>query len=131
MPSYTRIAGGNVAPCRFVTLGTNGRVTQSTAGQQVFGVSGQGTRFPPYGSLDDGYHAIAGEDCEVHGPPEKDVLLDIGGTVTVGAFLKSDANGKGVASTTDREDVGAVALQAGSDGDQIRVQLILMERSTA
>lgn len=129
MASYTRVANGNIAPCRFVKLGTTGRVTQAGAGEQPFGVSGQGTRNAPYGSLDDGYHAIAGEDCEVHGPPEKDVSLDIGGTVAIGNFLKSDANGKGVAGSADKDKVGALALQSGVDGDQIRVQLIVFDRS--
>jgi hypothetical protein len=131
VPSYTRVAGGNVEPMHFVTIGTDGRVTQAGAGVQIFGVSGQGTRFPPYGSLDDGYAAIAGESVLVHGPPEKDVSLVLGGTVTIGAFIKSDANGEGVASSADQEDVGAIALQAGVSGEIIKVQLIIMERSTA
>ena len=54
------------------------------------------------------------------------VLLDIGGTVTRGQDLTSDANGKGVAVTNTvaaatNTNVGAVALQSGVDGDRISV----------
>lgn len=132
MPSYTKRAGGSIKPMRFVALDTSnpGRVTQAGAGAQIYGVSGVGKRYAPYASLDDGYHAVAGENAIVHGPPEKDVSLVLGGTVTTGQFIKSDANGEGVASTADQEDVGAIAMADGVAGDAIPVQLIVMERST-
>lgn len=133
MPSFTKVANGNVSPSRFVkldtTTGVKDRVVQATdgaasAGDPIYGISGAGVRNAPLAGWDDGYHAIAGENCMVWGMPEKDVFLELGGTVTVGAFLKSDANGKGVATTTTGDNVGARASEAGVSGDLIRVQLI-------
>ncbi|MCD6262290.1 MAG: DUF2190 family protein [Deltaproteobacteria bacterium] len=44
--------------------------------------------------------------------------LVLGGTVTVGAKLTSDANGKGVTATSGQR-YGAIALEAGDSGDTI------------
>ena len=133
MPSYSLVANGNISPSRFVKRDTTtaGRCLQCGAGDQVHGVSGQGTRFAPYGALDDGLHAAAGENCVIHGPPEKNVMLELGGTVVRGDFLKADANGKGVKSSADQEDVGGIAEDSGVSGELIPVQLLIMERSTA
>ncbi len=126
MPSYTKVANGNVAPSRFVKLDTTteGRVLQATAGDKIYGISQQGTRNTPYGALDDGFAAIAGENLNIYGPPEKDVLLELGGTVTRGDSLKSDANGKGVTTTSTGDWIGAIALDSGATGDLIPIQTI-------
>jgi len=132
MPSYSLTADGDIRPSRFVKLatGTAGRVAECDAGEQIYGVSGPSVRNAPYSTLDDGLHAVAGEGVLVYGPPEKDVMLELGGTVTRGQFLKSDADGKGVASTADQERVGAIALDSGTSGKLIPVQLLPpMERS--
>lgn len=127
MPSYTRVANGNISPCRFVTQDTSnvGKVTQATAGQQVYGISQEGTRRVPGDiGLDDGFCAIAGENLNIYGPPAKDVLLKLGGTVTIGDRLKSDGSGQGVSTTTPADEVGAIALQSGVSGDLVRVQCV-------
>ena len=125
----SRVAAGNIAPSRFVTPSTSAdnKVTQATAGQAVCGISHVGVRNVPGSSLglDDGYHAIAGENCGVHEPPESWVLLELGGTVTRGDYLKSDGSGKGVAATTDKDAYGARALRSGVSGELIPVQVIL------
>ena len=55
-------------------------------------------------------------------------LLELGGTVAVGDYIKSDANGKGVKATLTTgiltEDVNAIALDAGDSGDVIEVFIV-------
>lgn len=133
MPSFTKVAGGDIRPMRFVNLDTSnaGRVLEADADEEIYGVSGMGKRFAPYASLDDGFHAVAGENCQVYGPPEKDVPLVLGGTVTRGDYLKSDADGAGVTASSDQEKYGAIAMESGVSGDIIPVQLVKGERSTA
>lgn len=128
MPSYSKCANGNIAPSRFVkidtTAGVKDRVLQATAGDKIYGISFVGTRNAPYAPLDDGYIAIAGEFLSIYGPSAKDVRLELGGTVTQGDSLKSDANGKGVTTTSTGDWIGAIAMDAGVSGDVIRVQVI-------
>lgn len=49
--------------------------------------------------------------------------VKIGGSVSIGDWVTSDSNGKGVATTTDGNIVIGRALEAGVDGDIIEVQL--------
>ena len=115
----------NVAPSRFVKLDAtgDGLVLQAGAGEKCYGVSQEGTRRTPYGALDDGYAAIAGEDLEVFGAGSE-CRLEAGGTVAPGDRLKSDASGRGVATTTNLDEYGAVALQAGTVGKLVRVEVV-------
>lgn len=125
--SATANAGGNVAPNRYVTQDTTAdyQVLQSTAGQQIAGVAMGGSRYPSgFGSLDDGFVAILGENLRYYTAPDKGVPLELGGTVVAGDRLKSDANGKGVTTTTDRDEYGSVARAAGASGDIIPVDLV-------
>lgn len=116
-------AGGDVAPCRFVTLASAAFTIQTAAADQPpLGVSFSGTREAPVPSASP-LLAIAGEGCPIWGPGET-ALLELGGTVTTGALLKSDASGKRVvvASTgTALQRYGAVALEPGAAGERIRV----------
>lgn len=50
--------------------------------------------------------------------------LKLGGTVTDGQRIKSDATGQGVATTTATDNVGALALADGVSGDIIPVLVI-------
>jgi hypothetical protein len=125
-PSRTKVSTGNIAPSRFVKLSTtlDGKCTQAGAGEKIFGISQQGTRNTPYGSLDDGYAAIAGENLQIYGPGDDGAVLELGGTVAAGDRLKSDANGKGVTTVTNLDEVGAVAMVAGTSGQLVPVQPI-------
>jgi hypothetical protein len=135
MASGTKVANGNITPSSFVKIDTSvsggGKVVLSGAGEDIYGISQPGVRNYPGGTGDDGYAAIAGENVMVYVPPEKEVLLRLGGTVTAGDWLKSDASGFGVTSSSDREKVGARASRSGVSGDLIPVQVIIGERSTA
>jgi len=53
------------------------------------------------------------------------VMLKLGGSVDAGDFLVPTTGGEAIASTTDTDIYGAVALRGGVDGDLIEV---LVER---
>lgn len=122
------VANGNVSPGRFVVIDTaytaGLRVKQApSGGDRNIGVSQKGTRNPGGLGSDDGYAAISGEDLRVHVGGEV-TGLELGGTVLVGASLKSDSNGAGVSTTTTSDIIGAIALQAGVSGDVINVLVL-------
>lgn len=50
--------------------------------------------------------------------------LKLAGTVSVGSWIKSDSDGKGVATTTDHDVYNAQALSDGVAGDIIAVKVI-------
>lgn len=124
-PSY--VAGGDIAPSRFVKAGsTDFEVLQATANAQILGIAQEGTREAPIPSVSTNLAASDTETLSVYGLTEE-CLLELGGTVTVGARLKSDANGKGVAAATTgttAQEYGAIALEGGASGELIRVQVI-------
>lgn len=121
--SYSKIAGGNVTPARFVKLdSTVGRVVECGAGEDMFGISQPSTRRLALSGWDDGFAAVAGENLNIIGPGDDEALLELGGTVTHGQNIKSGAAGVGVAATTDKDKVGAIALQSGVSGELIRVK---------
>lgn len=117
-------AGGNIAPSRFVILDTTSDkvVTQAGAGGITIGISQMGTRRTPLTGLDDGYAAISGDDLQVFCTGSH-TLLELGGTVTPGARLKADADGKGVATTTNLDEWGAIALENGVSGGLCMVRV--------
>jgi len=122
-PSYTRIAGGNIVPATFVKIDTaTGRAVTCGAGEDIFGIAQAWTRRPPLTGLDDGFAAIAGEGLEIYGPGDDGAQLALGGTVLPGQRIKSDASGKGVAATSDKDKAGAIANHGGVSGELIGVK---------
>lgn len=124
--SFSMKSNGNVAPAVFVRPDTSDAnlAVAAAATELTCGISGMDTRQPPYGSLDDGYHAIAAETILVHGPGSRPVKLSIIGTVTAGDFIKPSTGGKGITTTTDKDYYGARALESGVSGDMIEVEVI-------
>jgi len=119
-PNY--VAGGNISPRRFVTLQVDADLTveQSTAGQVAVGVSGIGVKYAPIPEVSTNYHAESGDQPVVHGPGEE-AYLTSGEAVAAGAYLKPDANGKGVAATA-ADQYSALALTHTDAADEdIRV----------
>lgn len=115
-------ANGDIYPARFVKLTTtDGRVVQCGAGDRGIGVSQMSTRRSDYVDSS-GKAAASGEPIQVYDLGEE-CLLEIAGTVAQGDRLKSDANGKGVVTTTDRDQYVAVALVSGVSGEQIKVKV--------
>jgi hypothetical protein len=120
------VANGNIAPSRFVKLDSSavGKVLAATAvTDPIIGISGQGTRNTPYSTLDDGYHAIAGENCRVYGDNEE-CWLECGGTITVGDKITPSTGGVGITTTTTQDRYGAIALQSGITGKLIKVKVV-------
>lgn len=116
-------AGGNIYPSRFVILSAEYVVTQAEANGKVFGISQVGTNEPPTPTESSGYAAISGQILTVHQDHEEP-LLELGGTVSAGDELKSDANGKGVVlAGSGSENIGAIALQSGVSGNKIKVRM--------
>lgn len=117
-------ANGNIGPSRFVKMDTtyDGRVTQAGTAEKIIGVSQEGSRRAPGTPWDDGYAAIAGEDLKVY-CQGAECLLELGGTVAPGDRLKSDSSGKGVVTTTDQNEWGAIAMTAGVSGQLIKVRV--------
>jgi hypothetical protein len=125
--SPTYFASGNIYPSRFVFASNQFRVQQTGANGKIVGISQSGTRrFPDQDNTNTPYAAITGEPIAVFGEGYSNVFLTLGGSVTAGAYLKADADGKGVTSTGAAADnVGAIAQQDGVSGDKILVQVIL------
>ena len=120
------IADGNIKPMRFVKAQTtkDNRVLQAGSGDKPIGISQPQERNPPWSSLQDGYAAAQDETLRVFGLQEVCWLV-CGGTVTAGDYLKPDTDGKGVTSSSDGDLYGAQALESGTTGQQIRVQVLL------
>ena len=126
-PRY--IAGGTIEPCRFVKADATGpfKVIQAAAiTDKIVGISQPGSHDAPGLSGSGTDAAVSGESINVLGLGEEG-LLELGGTVDEGDYLRSDANGKGVAlaftfSGTATAFYGARALEAGISGDFRRVQ---------
>ena len=111
-------ANGSIAPSRFVktdTSAADGHVVQCGAGDKIVGISQEGTRRAPLDGWDDGFCAKAGEGLQVYTPYDCDYCwLETGAAVTRDDLLKADANGKGVTTTTENDEVGAVAMETAS-----------------
>ena len=61
-------------------------------------------------------------DCHVAVSETGHEFLELGGAVSIGDKIKSDANGNGVAAVAT-DNYYAVAIEAGVSGDQIEVKL--------
>lgn len=127
-PQPQFVAGGDIYPHRFLKISTAADFTalQATANDQIIGISGPGSNYPPLNDLvTTNKHATSGQPVDINGDGDA-CLLELGGTVTRGDRLKADSNGKGVAiatSGTTIQQFGAVALQSGSSGEFIYVQV--------
>ena len=134
--SYSKVANGNISPCRFVKLDATaeGRVLQAGAGESAYGISqAQNHNIALSGAgftqTDDGFAAIAGEMLNIWGPGDPNVMLECGATVTVGDALKSDASGRGITGSADKDIIGAIALASGTVGKFILVEFRRYDRS--
>ncbi len=124
------VARGNIAPFRFVRVDTtteNGCV-QAGDNTDVIGVAQGGTNKPEVsGMITSQYAAENGQPVRVAGVGSI-TLLEVGGTVTPGQYLKSDSQGRGVPVATTGtviQNYGAIALQGGSTGSIIRVMVLI------
>lgn len=127
--SVTKRCNGDVNPCRFVKLATaDDSVTQSGTNEEIHGISQKDARDAPIPSAST-LAGAAGDEIEVHLPPEEDILLEIGsGGVSYGNRITSDTNGKGIAmgsTAATKYNVGAVALEDMAENGFCRVRVHL------
>lgn len=121
--SYSKLPGGNVHPSRFVKLQSDNTVVEAGAGDDVYGISQPYTRNLALAGWDDGYAGISGDPAiNIFGPGDDAALLELGGTVAVGDLIKPSTNGVGIKASADHDRVAARAMQAGNDGDLVRVK---------
>ena len=131
----TMKAGGTIRRSRFVKPSTteNNTCLEADANEAVIGISQIGGREAPLPSVtaDPPQAAQDGDHVHIHtnNTECEDVVLEIGsGGITAGAWIKSDADGKGVAAATSGTTlqwVGARALEAASDGELCKVEIIV------
>jgi len=131
-------ARGDIRPFRFVSLdvSTDYGATESNANSEIIGVSQGGTREAPIPGASVNA-AESGDTFRIYG--DGDICrLKIGGTVTAGDRLISDADGQGVSHAEGAgggqqlDFIGGVALEAGVSGDIIEIQCqIYTERPIA
>lgn len=123
--SFSKLPGGNIHPSRFVKLQTDNTVVEAGSGEAMFGISPPSTRNMALTGWDDGYAAISGDPAmNIYGPGDDACKLELGGTVSVGQYIKSGSAGVGVVATSDKDHVGAQAMEAGVSGDLIKVKPI-------
>lgn len=126
-------AGGDIRPSRIVKISTAADFTALEADANEFGIgiSQVGTEDPPGLSGASTNAASAGKNVQVFGPGSI-CLLELGsGGATRAGFLKSDADGKGVAiatTGTTAQNVVAVALESGAENEKVRVQVLPMHK---
>jgi|SRR5579864_213436 len=124
--SISMAAGGNITPSSFLVLvsGSDRVVNVAGAGNKCVGISREWHRLPPWEGLDDGYIAILNDSVPHYDYGlDQEALLQLGGTVAVGDYLKSDASGHGVTASSDGDEYGAIAIEAGNVGDIVKVQM--------
>lgn len=121
------IAGGTIAPYRFVKVSKVANVENDNRGLQaaedtttILGVSDPSTL-----QFDSGNHATTGLPITLQGGAV--VLIEVGTAVVHGDLLESDANGKCETATTTAGATryhGYVALQSGAAGEIIQAMRI-------
>lgn len=117
-------AGGNITPMRFVKAdGTTKRtcVQVSATTDIPIGISGQYVRNVPYSTLNDGYHAIAGEPVQVQNAFNRPILLTAGAAFNANVLLKTTNAGKGVAAGNNEYSCAFAIDESSGDGDAVNV----------
>jgi hypothetical protein len=120
------IAGGTIAPYRFVAISTSADDTGVQASGRtdaVVGVSDASTNAFSSSTV----HAASGDPITLQAGSNGTILVEAGAAITVGDMLESDANGKAISKTTTAGTAyqGFIALQgAGAAGVKIRAQRI-------
>lgn len=128
----SKTANGNITPLTIVKIDSNsataGRVVTAGSGDQPYGIAQEGTRYPPYGALDDGYCAISGEGVKVFVQGDRDVPVTLGGAVNAGDRIKPNTNGDGtaIATTADGDYYIGIMKVGGASGEQGIVDQILI-----
>jgi len=122
-------ASANIRPSRFVKFSGTNTVAECDAGEQMIGISAESADTAPLPGNSE-FAATSGQPCSIYfigdGQQEdRPVLLVLGsGGATQGTLLKADADGAGIAVASNNDKYGALALEAGSAGEAIRVRVV-------
>jgi hypothetical protein len=135
-PSYA--AYGNITLSSFVKIDTNNNhaVLQAGNNSSIVGISQEGSQLAPFSgasplssqagsSLAAIGNATLPATLRVYGLGEE-CLLMLGNNTIRGQFLRSDSTGNGTPAETTGNvsvNIGALALESGSAGEKIRVQV--------
>jgi len=115
-------AGGDINTYRFIKLDTSENATalEANAGEVTIGISPEGAQDAPIPNAS-ALAAADGDHFMFHNLGNE-ALLEIGtGGCTAGDFLKSDADGKGVSTSTNNDWYGAIAFETAAAGERARV----------
>lgn len=118
-------AGGDIRPARFCTIDTteNHTVVESNSGDvKVVGISDESTKNAPQegGST---LHAADGDQVRLF-RRGSDPLLELGsGGCAAGDWITPDNDGKGVVAASAAV-AHAIAYEAGSEGEKVKVELL-------
>jgi hypothetical protein len=118
-------ASGTIYPNRFVKMDPSNGFSALQAGNNdpSIGVAFPGTNLFPDGSLSAAIPAaVAGQAVTIAGPMSQ-VQVQLGGSVPVASFLKSDANGKAVVASPG-DNLAAYTWATGVTDDLIQCVLL-------
>jgi hypothetical protein len=115
--TYIVSTAGNINPGVFATLTGDMTIGQSVSGDAPIGITALGAR-----AYNVTYLGIPGDEVGVFGEGQE-CWLNISTTVTADQLLKPDANGNGIPATSGNQ-VGAIALEGGTSGSQIKVRVL-------
>jgi len=121
------VAGGDIYPCRFVTLVNSGvagigmtvlqaGVGAGSEGDFVIGVSQEGTK-----KFDSALAAASGDQLEVSGPGHYALVTCGAVNIAAGVQVKAGLDGKALIVAADKDCVGGLALTAGLVGEKFWV----------
>lgn len=118
------IAEGTIRPGRFVKIGTDeGALLECDAGELAVGVSFRETRRSDFVDTS-GDLAHTGEPLSYYTMGATCHMVVVA-TVTAGALLKSDADGKGTPVTANNDIYNARSLADGLAGEWIPVEVVM------
>lgn len=121
------LAGDTIAPATFVKQDTTAdlQVLQAGAGTNPLGISTPSMRDAPLSGNNASIAATVGQPIAVFGPGNI-TLLSVSGSVTPGDRLKPSTGGVGITTlaTGGADFYGAVALESGTTGAQIKVYTV-------
>lgn len=119
VPNFS--ASGNIYPSRFVAISGTKTVSQAAVGSAAFGIAQRGIRDTPLPSASE-LAAASGDPVTVYGPGEM-CSLEAGAAVSAGAYVKPDADGKGIAIVGGESFYAQALTPALADGELFDVYI--------
>lgn len=119
-------AGGDINPCRFVSMSTtvNGTVVESNAADAgIMGISQEGVKEAPQSGAST-LAAASGDHVRLFFPGSVCPLEMNATGCTVGDFLKPDNSGKGDVADTAGDVSAAQALESAAGGEKCLVRVL-------